>query len=80
MKKITNLTYRPPRNLRINRGWRRRKEKTQLGFYINPISGVWSKQETPAEDAGGEAADEALLDKVPNQPNCSVLLRTIEMS
>ncbi len=61
------LTYAPAARLwRINRGWRRRKNKEQLGFYINPITGTWSKQDEPGgnEDVG---KDEALLDKVPNQ-------------
>jgi hypothetical protein len=51
---------------RINRGWRRRKNKEQLGFYINPITGTWSKQDEPGgnEDDG---KDEALLEKVPKQ-------------
>lgn len=61
------LTYAPAARLwRINRGWRRRKDKEQLGFYINPITGTWSKQDEPGgdEESGKE---EALLDKVPNQ-------------
>ena len=64
---LAELTYAPSARLwRINRGWRRRKNKEQLGFYINPITGTWSKQDDPAgeEDNGNE---EALLDKVPNQ-------------
>jgi len=65
---LATLTYAPAARIwRINRGWRRRKDKKQLGFYINPISGVWSKQENPNEEAGSESADEALLDKVPPQ-------------
>lgn len=64
---LAELTYAPAARLwRINRGWRRRKDKEQLGFYINPITGTWSKQDEP----GGEDADgtnEGLLDKVPNQ-------------
>lgn len=64
---LAELTYAPAARLwRINRGWRRRKNKEQLGFYINPISGTWSKQDEPGgEDADG--TDEGLLDKVPNQ-------------
>lgn len=61
------MTYSPAARIwRINRGWRRRKDKNQLGFYINPITGVWSKQDDPNKDDGAEN-DEALLDKVPNQ-------------
>jgi ATP-dependent helicase YprA (DUF1998 family) len=64
---LGELTYAPATRIwRINRGWRRRKNKEQLGFYINPITGTWSKQDAP--DAADDASnDEALLDKVPNQ-------------
>src|SRR5690606_28454554 len=50
----------------INRGWRRRKNKEQLGFYINPITSTWSKQDTPdAKDDNGN--DDALMEKVTPQ-------------
>lgn len=64
---LAELIYAPAARLwRINRGWRRRKDKEQLGFYINPITGTWSKQDDPGgSDDGGN--DEPLLDKVPNQ-------------
>ncbi|GHU35497.1 DEAD/DEAH box helicase [Betaproteobacteria bacterium] len=64
---LAELTYAPAARLwRINRGWRRRKDKEQLGFYINPITGTWSKKDEPG---GNEEDDknEELLDKVPNQ-------------
>lgn len=64
---LAELTYAPAARLwRINRGWRRRKHKEQLGFYINPITGTWSRQDDPgsSEDDG---KDDALLEKVPNQ-------------
>lgn len=64
---LAELTYAPAARLwRINRGWRRRKDKEQLGFYINPITGTWSKQDEPGGDQA-DSADEGLLDKVPNQ-------------
>ena len=64
---LGELTYAPAAQLwRINRGWRRRKNKKQLGFYINPITGTWSKQDAP--DAEDDNEDDALLNKVPNQP------------
>ena len=64
---LAELTYAPAARLwRINRGWRRRKDKDQLGFYINPITGTWSKQDEPGGD-DTDSTDEALLDKVPNQ-------------
>ena len=64
---LAELTYAPAARLwRINRGWRRRKDKEQLGFYINPITGTWSKQDEPGGD-DADGTDEGLLDKVPNQ-------------
>ncbi len=65
---LAGLVYTPAARLwRINRGWRRRKDKNQLGFYINPITGTWSKKDDPDVEEGGTAVDEPLLDKVPNQ-------------
>jgi hypothetical protein len=65
---LARLTYAPAARIwRINRGWRRRKDKRQLGFYINPVSGVWSKQDSPGEAFSEDQPEEALLDKVPNQ-------------
>jgi Lhr-like helicase len=61
------LTYAPAARLwRINRGWRRRKYKEQLGFYINPITGTWSKQDEPGGNEENDK-DDALHDKVSNQ-------------
>jgi Lhr-like helicase len=64
---LAELTYAPAALIwRINRGWRRRKDKNQLGFYINPVTGQWSKKDEPGASEVGEAED-TLLDKVPNQ-------------
>lgn len=65
---VAGLTYAPAAQIwRINRGWRRRKNKEQLGFYINPITGQWSRKDEPgSNDAPPEPGDN-LLDKVPNQ-------------
>jgi hypothetical protein len=65
---LAGLIYTPAARLwRINRGWRRRKDKNQLGFYINPITGTWSKKDDPNSEDGAGAVDEPLLDKVANQ-------------
>lgn len=66
---LAALTYAPAAQIwRINRGWRRRKNKEQLGFYINPITGQWSKKDEPGATESPEAdRDPDLLDKVPNQ-------------
>ena len=64
---LAELTYAPAALIwRINRGWRRRKNKNQLGFFINPVSGQWSKKDEPGAVDSGEAEDK-FLDKVPNQ-------------
>jgi DEAD/DEAH box helicase/Domain of unknown function (DUF1998)/Helicase conserved C-terminal domain len=48
---VARLTYSQSASLwRINRGWTRRKDKKQLGFYINPLSGQWSKEEPDGEE------------------------------
>ncbi len=63
---LCEITYSPAARIwRINRGWRRRKDKKQLGFYINPITGVWSKQDDPNQESDDK--EETLLDRVPNQ-------------
>jgi Lhr-like helicase len=63
---LGELAYAPAAQIwRINRGWRRRKDKEQLGFYINPITGTWSKQDAPDED--DKDGDDDLMGKVPNQ-------------
>lgn len=67
-ERLATLTYAPAARLwRINRGWRRRRDKNQLGFYINPVTGVWSKKENPDEEPSGNDADELQPDRVPNQ-------------
>lgn len=64
---LGELTYAPAAQIwRINRGWRRRKDKEQLGFYINPITGTWSKKDAPDTEEG-KGSDDALMEKVPNQ-------------
>lgn len=64
---LGELIYAPAAQIwRINRGWRRRKDKEHLGFYINPITGTWSKQDAPdADEAKG--GDDAVMEKLPNQ-------------
>lgn len=53
---------------RINKGWRRRKEEKKLGFYINPLTGLWSKNDQPGGDqTAGKTPDPAEADKTPNQ-------------
>jgi hypothetical protein len=64
---LAGITYAPAARLwRINRGWRRRKDKNQLGFYINPITGTWSKKDDPDASEGKDTED-PLLEEVPYQ-------------
>jgi hypothetical protein len=51
-EKIANLSYGPAAKItRINKGLRRRRNRTQFGFRIDPISGYWAKNEDEDEDA-----------------------------
>lgn len=66
--RLAKLTYSAAARLwRINRGWRRRKDKQKLGFYINPISGMWSRQENPDEDPASGDKEGEMAERVPNQ-------------
>jgi superfamily II DNA/RNA helicase len=61
--KIATVTYGPAASIwRINRGWRRRKHKELLGFMINPVTGQWSKEESPTE--ADQAGEPDRIDKV----------------
>ncbi|MDR1742187.1 MAG: DEAD/DEAH box helicase [Synergistaceae bacterium] len=62
-----SLSWFPSARLwRINKGWRRRKNKNQLGFFINPMTGRWSKEDSPDELTDDEAEDKA-SNKTPPQ-------------
>ena len=64
---LAELTYASAALIwRINRGWRRRKDKNQLGFFINPVTGQWSKRDEPGATESTES-EGSLMDKVPNQ-------------
>ncbi len=67
---VAELTYSQSASLwRINRGWRRRKDKKQLGFHINPLSGLWSKQDNADEAEGDDEAtpEEATPSRIATQ-------------
>lgn len=54
-KEIATLAYAPSATLwRINKGWKRRTNRNALGFFINPISGFWSKEGDEDEDGKPE--------------------------
>ena len=57
---IADLVYAPAALLwRINRGWKRRKQKSVLGFFINPVSGYWSKEDQDEEDSANEPVEKS---------------------
>jgi hypothetical protein len=50
---LGDLTYSQAATVwKINKGWKRRKNKNKLGFNINPLTGYWSKEEglDPSDD------------------------------
>src|SRR5699024_7587047 len=64
---LAELTYAPAARIwRINRGWRRRKNKEQLGFHINPITGLWSKQDDASDDSAA-TMEEKITEKARTQ-------------
>jgi Lhr-like helicase len=65
--KIGELRYSPSAYIwKINKGWKRRKNKNVIGFEINPLSGKWSKTEdTDPEDQ--DTDDESYDDRVSPQ-------------
>jgi superfamily II DNA/RNA helicase len=47
---IARLTYGPGATItRLNKGLRRRADRTQLGFRMDPVSGFWEKSKTEDE-------------------------------
>ena len=57
------LTYSQAATVwKINKGWKRRKNKNKLGFNINPLNGYWSKEEglDPSDDETTEEKNPAM--------------------
>lgn len=54
---LVHLAYGPGATItRINKGLRRRANRTQYGFRIDPVSGYWAKNEDEAEETDPTAA------------------------
>jgi hypothetical protein len=50
---IVRLAYGPGATItRLNKGLRRRANRTQLGFKIDPVSGYWAKNEDEGDEPG----------------------------
>lgn len=49
---IARLAYGPGATItRLNKGLRRRKDRTKLGFMMDPVSGYWAKNEDEGDDS-----------------------------
>ncbi len=54
---IARLAYGPGATItRLNKGLRRRKDRTKLGFMIDPVSGYWAKNEDEGDDGSDPTA------------------------
>jgi superfamily II DNA/RNA helicase len=52
---IARLAYGPGATItRLNKGLRRRKDRTQLGFMMDPVSGYWAKNNEDEADDGSD--------------------------
>lgn len=56
---ILEAQYAPAATVwRMNLGWRRRKDKTVLGFNINPITGYWEAEPDEQDKKGSNEPDD----------------------
>jgi hypothetical protein len=54
---IARLAYGPGATItRLNKGLRRRKDRTKLGFMMDPVSGYWAKNEDEDDDGSDPTA------------------------
>lgn len=79
-EKIAQLSYGPAAKItRINKGLRRRRNQTQFGFKIDPISGYWAKNEDEDEDARDPMANprQWIVPSVEDRKNALLLQPTL---
>ncbi|HYD51662.1 MAG TPA: DEAD/DEAH box helicase [Gemmatimonadaceae bacterium] len=77
---ILELHYGPGATItRLNKGLRRRANRKQLGFKIDPVSGYWAKNDDEGEEAGDPmaAARQWIVPSVKDRKN-ALLVRTVE--
>jgi len=61
---IAHATFAPTATIwRLNLGWKRRKNKSTFGFFLDMEKGYWSKKENPNESTS-EGADDLTADTV----------------
>jgi len=64
-KNILSLQYAPSATVwRMNLGWRRRKERSILGFNIDPVSGYWTKGQEPDSDSKAPDPDAIRAERI----------------
>jgi len=77
---IANLAYGPGATItRLNKGLRRRKDRTQLGFMMDPVSGYWAKNGEEDEEVADPTASprQWIVPSVQDRKN-ALLLQPIE--
>lgn len=58
-KELASLVYSPSARIwKINKGWRRRKDKESCGFSINPMTGYWVKENNDDEIGEKQSAED----------------------
>jgi len=77
---ILELNYGPGATItRLNKGLRRRANRKQLGFKIDPVSGYWAKNDDEGEEGGDPtaAARQWIVPSVKDRKN-ALLIRAVE--
>jgi Lhr-like helicase len=77
---VVRLAYGPGATItRLNKGLRRRANRTQLGFNIDPVSGYWAKNEDDTDTATDPTASprQWIVPSVRDQKNALLLQPTI---
>lgn len=75
-EEVASLVYGPGAEItRLNKGLRRRRNRTQLGFRIDPLSGYWAKNEDETEEANDmdKAAKQWIVPMVRDRKNALLI-------
>jgi Lhr-like helicase len=65
---VMDITYSPSAQIwKINKGWRRRGNKAQYGFTINPMTGYWSKEVKGDESEDQKTTEDDAIERAPSQ-------------
>ena len=62
---LLKIQYAPSATVwRMNLGWRRRKERSIVGFNIDPISGYWTSGEEPGKESKAPDPDSVRAERI----------------